>query len=391
MRASHRHIAWAGAVMSAAAIIVAAAGPALAVTVTPRSPAVTNFREALSGVAVKSASNAWAVGYYQRGSAQYTLTEHWNGSRWTLVPSPSPATGQSRLHGVAVRRSQAWAVGEACHGNACQTLAELWNGTKWKRVPSPNPDGTAGDDYLSGVAYSSRSRAWAVGFASAGGAGQALIERWNGSSWKVVPNPKLAGSALEAVSVVSRSNAWAVGDVSTGPGQSQTLVEHWNGSAWSRVPSPDPSTTLQSLDSVSAVSASDVWAAGYYNDAPQIQTLTMHWNGHSWAQVPSPDVGGAATYNVLEGVTASSSDAWAVGYYGTSGGYRTLTLRWNGSFWNYVASPNPGPFADYANAVAMTSTSGPWLVGDDSGHSGQVTLTEHWNGTKWRAVASPNK
>src|SRR5215471_4415669 len=78
MRASHRHIAWAGAVMSAAAIIAAAVGPALA---------------------VKSASNAWAVGYYQRGSAQYTLTEHWNGSRWTLVPSSSPATGQSRLHG----------------------------------------------------------------------------------------------------------------------------------------------------------------------------------------------------------------------------------------------------------------------------------------------------
>jgi len=394
MRAFPRHIAAAAAVVSLAVALFAAAGPALAVAAARQSPAVTHPDDFLVAVAASSASNAWAVGSYKRDGAELTLTEHWNGSRWTIVPSPSPggSTAQSLLHGVAVRSGQAWAVGYTQIGKARHTLTEHWNGSAWKLVPSPNPGGTSGVSQLSAVAYSSRSRAWAVGYSSAGGVDQAMIERWNGASWKVVNSPTLPGSSLQGISVVSPSDAWAVGDVGTGPGQSQTVIEHWNGASWSRVPSPNPGTTLQNLDSVSAVSASDVWAAGYYSYSGQIQTLTEHWTGGSWALVPSPDVGGGTNYNELGGVTAvSSSRAWAVGYYGAGNAYHTLTLIWNGSYWNYVASPNPGSYSNYLNAVAMTSTSAPWTVGEATTQSGQVTLTERWNGTKWRPVTSPNK
>jgi len=46
-------------------------------------------------------------------------------------------------------------------------------------VPSPSPPGGA---VLSGVAAVSASSAWAVGNV---GAGKTLIERWNGTAWKV--------------------------------------------------------------------------------------------------------------------------------------------------------------------------------------------------------------
>jgi hypothetical protein len=70
---------------------------------------------------------------------------------------------------------------------------------------------------------------------------------------------------------------------------------------------------------VAAVSASDVWAVGDYNNAASTssgseQTLTEHWDGTSWHAVPSPNPGSFS--NILIGVAAvPARDAWAVGVY----------------------------------------------------------------------------
>jgi len=74
-----------------------------------------------SSVAASSASNAWAVGGYD--DSQLTLTGHWNGTSWKLVPSP---------------KSPPWAVGDYIAPNGDLTLTERWNGTKWHVVPSPS-------------------------------------------------------------------------------------------------------------------------------------------------------------------------------------------------------------------------------------------------------------
>src|SRR5215470_5388195 len=137
MRSFARFPVLAIAVIAAAAAFGAAAGPALAFPAARKSPNPTSARQSpatsmndiFSSVAASSASNAWAVGGYH--DARLTLTEHWNGTRWRLVPSPSPdgTAGRGHLFGVAVRPSQAWAVGRYSDGTANQTLAEHWNGT----------------------------------------------------------------------------------------------------------------------------------------------------------------------------------------------------------------------------------------------------------------------
>jgi len=43
-----------------------------------------------SSVAIESACDAWAVGTQDGSGITATLTEHWNGSAWTVVPSPAP-------------------------------------------------------------------------------------------------------------------------------------------------------------------------------------------------------------------------------------------------------------------------------------------------------------
>jgi hypothetical protein len=389
------------AAISAAVAVAATAGPALAfpaprhanaVAAVRQASANTNMHDFLDSVSASSASNAWAVGGYQViGGAHVAMTEHWNGTKWKLVPTPGVGGGRTLLFGVAARPSQALTVGRYWDGAAFQTLSELWNGTAWKRVPSPSPGGIKTASLLQDVAYYSRSRAWAVGYYATGGSQQALIERWNGTAWHIVPSPAVTGSYLEAISAVSPSNAWAVGDFSPGPAKSQTLIEHWNGISWSTVPSPDPSTTTQNLVSVSAVSPSDAWAVGYYSGTGNIQTLILHWNGSSWKQVSSPDLGGATNYNVLNGVTATSSGAWAEGYYSHDSVFQTLIVHWNGTSWKHVASPNVGTSSSYLSGVGMTPKSPPWAVGEYIGNTGTLTLTERWNGSRWRVVASPSK
>ncbi len=55
---------------------------------------------------------------------------------WNMVPSPNPTGGgQNVLNAVAgVSPSGAWAVGQG----QILSLAEHWDGTAWSIVPSPN-------------------------------------------------------------------------------------------------------------------------------------------------------------------------------------------------------------------------------------------------------------
>ena len=148
---------------------------------------------------------------------------------WTGMQPPSPGT-ESFLDGVAVLSPcNAWAVGYYYNGAAYQTLIEHWNGTSWKQVTSPNPGGSSHDDFLDGVAATSSTNAWAVGYYYNGTADQTLIEHWNGTAWKEVTSPNVGGSSLynslDGVAATSSTNAWAVGDYYNGTAN-QTLASH---------------------------------------------------------------------------------------------------------------------------------------------------------------------
>ena len=69
----------------------------------------------LVGIVALSSNNIWTAGQFivpVEGSAQHTLTENWNGSRWTVVPSPNAKNSNNRLHGITATPSDTlWAVG----------------------------------------------------------------------------------------------------------------------------------------------------------------------------------------------------------------------------------------------------------------------------------------
>jgi hypothetical protein len=84
---------------------------------------------------------------------------------------------------------------------------------------------------LSGVAATSASNAWAVGYSGSIFPQKTLILHWNGRSWAKSPGFTPVTGGLLAVAAVSRSNAWAAG-FSGGYGNvpARTLLLHWNGS-----------------------------------------------------------------------------------------------------------------------------------------------------------------
>lgn len=180
-----------------------------------------------------------------------TLTEHWNGSSWSRVSSPSPSSAYAQLNGVAaVSASDVWAVGYGCtHAssstpcNAPKTLIEHWDGSAWHTTASPNP--SASGNYFHGVSAASATNVWAVGLYGENGA-KSLVEHWNGTSWSQQQSlsPGSVDNYLNGVTVRSPTGVWAVGDFNTGSAF-RTLIEHWNGSSWKQVPSADPSSANQ--------------------------------------------------------------------------------------------------------------------------------------------------
>ena len=190
----------------------------------------------LTGMAVISARDIWMVG--TKGVTKFrALAEHWDGSKWTIVPTPYAINGWTKktiLFAVAgSSSSNVWAVGWYQSGPTGQdysTLVEHWDGTRWQVQPSPDGPRSGPESQLFGVAALSRTRAWAVGDSSGP---VPLIEHWDGVHWTAMRSrlqSHLSSTALYQVVAVDPRYAWAYGD----------LLEKWNGSSWQQVPSPVP-------------------------------------------------------------------------------------------------------------------------------------------------------
>ena len=288
----------------------------------------------------------------------------------TMPAASSAISGQ--LSGVAVTSaSNAWAVGSTGTTHA-RTLIMHWNGRTWRRVSSPGPAGST----LHGVAAISARNAWAVGST---GSGKALIVHWNGTAWRRVTSP---GGGLSAVAATSARNAWAVGSTTSG----KTRIVHWNGKTWNLAPSPSPSSAgFSSLASVAATSARNAWAVGSTTTSTNFKSLILRWNGRAWRQVPTPSVTFGKFGSLLEGVAVTSAtNAWAVGCTdGCPVGANPLIERWRGTSWKQVAAPTT-PYALYnLVGVAATSASSAWTVGGGGPATSEAAATAHWNGHKW--------
>jgi hypothetical protein len=184
-------------------------------TVTLPDPA---FIPSASGDAISadSASDIWVVGS-TLGATQSSVPEalHYDGTAWAVVPVPQPSRSSGTLGAVtAISPTNAWAVGAASGAGSAiggSTLVEHWNGSTWSVVSSPTPGAYPS---LVGVAARSASDVYAVGTnlpSVNGGPEQAMILRWNGSAWSVDSSGAFSGELFGAATFAGAANEWAVG------------------------------------------------------------------------------------------------------------------------------------------------------------------------------------
>jgi hypothetical protein len=337
---------------------------------------------ALVGLTIVSQANVWAVGWYaKRGdTSMHALIEHWNGSRWAMIPGSGSGTGElDAIGGVSPHNLLAAGVlVTAAQENL--TLVERWNGSVWTTVPSPNRQART-DSNIAGLAVASPKEVWAVGeydtISSTGSYTNVygLIERYNGTSWQLAANPDI-GASFTAVKAVSAKDVWAVGDWYPSDTEN-TLIEHWAGSGWKVVPSPNRSGGDNQLNAIAVISSNDIWAAGSYSDqsASHNVPLVEHWNGRKWSIV-------ASNWGMDDGIygisALSDRNIWAVG-----GGVE----HWNGTSWNRIRT-DPMVSGGF-NGIAAISPNDIWAVGESVDASRTSTMTQHWDGHNWRDVRGP--
>lgn len=318
-----------------------------------------------------------ATNLFTSRTLKATLVQHWDGTRWSVSASPnrsglpsSNVVNSNVLNAVdAISSNNVWAVGDTVLTTpnndfaGSGSLVEHYDGTSWTIVPSPN--GVLPDfqffNILLGVSGTAADDVWAVGwngFIDFGGLHRPTIQHFDGTSWSLVNNqlPPIGNSAqnvvLESVTAVARNDVWATGfysDENTGP-FTHPLALHYDGTAW-QVDNP-VDVTLSStfnhvnLNVVKATASNDVWAVGNvsYTDTDgnnQSQALIEHWDGTQWQPVRSPASPTGSAYTLAALAPFASDDIWALGTSGSDVDGQLLE-HWDGTTWTVV----PGPALD---------------------------------------------
>ena len=351
----------------------------------------------LYGVSALSATDIWAAGnYFTSDGYSQTLIEHWDGTAWSVVPSPNPGAHNNWLFGIAATSANnAWAVGWKASTSIQQPLFLHWNGSEWTEADTTIARPRV---VLLGISALSASDIWAVGVSCE----SALCNRritvalhYDGTSWSVVDStsPGTFDNNFNAVKAVSSNDVWAVGEacVTNGCASSQSLIEHWDGTAWTVSTSPSPGSVRSVLASVDAV-VGDAWAVGQAcSDAlcTAGQSVALHWNGTAWAAVSTPNPGTLDTH--LNAVTiAAPGDVWAVGSQTSDGtNYTNALLHWNGSAWSALSVGGPGSVDNDLRALARLAPNDIWAVGDSSDGTIEHSQVQHYTGPCGASTATP--
>jgi hypothetical protein len=249
-----------------------------------------------------------AVGGYDGG--RLPLVEFWDGSGWTIqtAPFPTGATVGALLGVSCLSTTACTAVGEYSTAEVQSlTLAEFWDGSNWTIEPTPNPTGAA-YVWLKAVWCESTTSCIAVGNDLFSGP---LSESWNGTSWTLVPVPAPSGGGgfANVSCAPAGTPCKAVGSSGNG-----TLAESWDGTSWTIQPpaSTPEGSTQASFSDVSCTSATACTAVGdYLTDADgasdgAVLTLAEHWDGTSWTVQSTPDPPLALTADATS-ITSSSA------------------------------------------------------------------------------------
>jgi hypothetical protein len=212
----------------------------------------------LSGVSCAAVDACTAVGLYANAAGvAVPFAERWDGTAWTLQAVPAPPGGGSGLNGVSCpTTSTCFAIGAGSDSSTGYSfpLAEKWDGIRWTIQPTPQP-ASAFIAFLRGVSCRGTGGCTAAGTYYAGAAERILIERLRDGVWNVQTAPNPPGynmNFLQAVSCATPAGCTVAGTAEdSNIGKSVTLVLHRGHGSWMIQPTPGPASGNPSLTGLS--------------------------------------------------------------------------------------------------------------------------------------------
>jgi len=379
----------------------AAEGPAIASgrtagwSIEPSPNPAGSTSAMLAGVSCSSSDSCTAVGdYLNSASDVLTLAEHWNGHQWRIETTPNaPNVNSNLLNAVSCAGPKSCtAVGYFVTGKSVvRALVEQWDGTTWSLVPTPLPSGAHSVE-LSGVSCSATDACEAVGEYlknEISGQYQPLAEMWDGSIWTVqsTPNPLAEnGSSLSTVSCTATDACTAGGNFAYDDVAQSIFAFRWNGMSWVSQHQPNPGGNDDNTSDGMSCPASNLCSmvGSWVNAADQVESLAEHWDGRGWDRQSTPNPSGAGSTG-LSGVSCPGSLACtAVGVSSPAANPEessTLAEYWNGTKWAIQATPNPpGAPISALDAVDCPSTATCVAVGEAWDGHVTATLAEAFSG-----------
>jgi hypothetical protein len=214
------------------------------------------------------------------------------------------------------------------------------------------------------------------------------------AGWRVSATfgPKTGTTDLQSITAVSGAEAWAAG-VTASRGKQSALIEHWTGRSWKTLPLTGTAAPLRTYSfglSVLAASStsSNLWGFGTESGT---RAAFAHFNGDRWTfgKLPAAKTGTAGKSAVLviaAGLVASKTDVWAFGATLTTGGaVLPYAAQYNGRRW----ATRPVPGTGVAIGVAALSPRDILvLLGSDEylGFGTSKPTVARWNGSRWRPL-----
>jgi hypothetical protein len=203
------------------------------------------------------------------------------------------------------------------------------------------------------------------------------LETWANAGPLV--KPAMSGVvAPQRVSCVSTTFCMAVGSYENSETKSRTLAETWNGTAWTLLAPPTGEEGLNYLNGVSCTSSTSCTAIGTNAG----KAVALRWNGSEWKSLGTPNAG-SNTYGYISCATANSCVAEL--------GHSAKAESWNGTSWTAYTVPTPtGGSAPSLDGVSCDLKTECFAVGSYTKETKTLSLAELYNGGSWSVVSTPN-
>jgi hypothetical protein len=287
------------------------------------------------------------------------------------------AAGDHALHDIeALGPGDIWAVGER---ERTEALAYHFDGRRWRR--SKLAPGPAGTTYmaLDAVAARAANDVWAFGVMGDARQRSLLVERWNGSRWRLVANAPLRGIrgdlSVDGAVAISENEVWVVGGVGLDSGWVRYSLR-WDGRAWTRFDLPGPA-----LD-IAGSARAGVWVVG----GRYSQSEIYRWDGSQWAVQYT---NGSSRTSLVGGDVTRGAGLVAVGAEGADG----LVVSGPSPSWQPTVIPKPFWTGLALDDVAVVSGADAWAAGFVTYYRQLNTIEVprfyRWNGARWSRVVTP--